>query len=79
MAVQPRRTYEVVYRRRSVGAIKFEHLQVADALMVFPVAIQDINDVSINNLKAWLRLKQIPLGILANFYPASLEFRVLRG
>ena len=78
LAVQPRRTYEVVYRRRPVGAIKFEHLQIASDLMVFPVAIQDINDVSINNLKAWLHLKQIPLGILVNFYPTSLEFLVLR-
>ncbi|MEW5989174.1 MAG: GxxExxY protein [Chloroflexota bacterium] len=76
--VVPRRVYEVIYRGRPVGAIKFEHVQVSDALMIFPVAIQDVNDVGLNNLKAWLRAQKIPLGILANFYPASLEFVVLR-
>lgn len=52
--------------------------RVNDSLMVFPVAVQDINDLSINNLKAWMQVQNVPLGILANFYPASLEFMVLR-
>jgi hypothetical protein len=46
--------------------------------MVFPVAVQDVNSLSINNLKAWMQIQQVPVGILANFYPARLEFMVLR-
>jgi GxxExxY protein len=76
--VLPRQEYQVIYRGRPIGEIKFNHLQVANMVMVFPVAIQDINDLSLNNLKAWMQLQKIPLGILANFYPASLEFIVLR-
>src|SRR5690606_33515673 len=76
--VCPRRVYDVIYRNRAVGAIKFDHLQIEDALMVFPVAMQNIDEVSILNLKAWLRQCCVPMGILANFYPSRLEFKVLR-
>jgi GxxExxY protein len=76
--VLPRREYQVIYRGRPIGEIKLNHLRVNDSLMIFPVAIQDINDLSINNLKAWMQVQNVPLGILANFYPASLEFMVLR-
>lgn len=73
-----RREYQVIYRGRVVGEIKFNHLQVENRVIVFPVAIQGINHLSINNLKAWLRLQKIPVGIVANFYPTQLEFMVLR-
>ena len=46
--------------------------------MVFPVAIQDLNDLSINNLKMWMRVQKVPLAILANFHPDELDFMVLR-
>ena len=78
LEVMPIREYQVIYRGRPIGAIKFNHLQVGDSLMVFPVAIQDINDLSINNLKAWMRVQNVPLAILANFYPDELDFLVLR-
>lgn len=78
LEVQPLRVYEVIYRGRPVGAIKFEHLLVEGSVMVFPVAIQDSDEVSIINLKAWMQEQRVPLGIVANFYPASLEFMVLR-
>ena len=73
-----RREYQVIYRRRLVGEIKFNHIQVGSSLFVFPVAVHDLNSISINNLKAWMKVQQIPLGILANFHPASLKFVVLR-
>ena len=76
--VLPRREYQVIYHGRPIGEIKFNHLQVGDSLMVFPVAIQDINDLSINNLKAWMQVQNVPLSILVNFYPVHLEFMVLR-
>lgn len=78
LSVRPRRIYEVIYRERAVGKIKFDHLQIEDCLMVFPVAMQNIDELSINNLKAWLKHCNISLGIIANFYPTRLEYMVLR-
>lgn len=78
LEVLARKEYQVIYRGRSVGEIKFNHLQIGNTLMVFPVAIQDINDISINNLKAWMVTQNIPLSIIANFYPTRLKFKVLR-
>lgn len=78
LEVLARREYQVIYRGRPIGEIKLNHLQVEDCLMVFPLAISDINEISINNVKAWMETQEIPLGILANFYPQSLEVRMLR-
>jgi GxxExxY protein len=78
LEVMPRREYQVIYRGRPIGGIKFNHLQVGGSLMVFPVAIQDVNDLSIDNLKAWMRVQKVPLAILANFYPDELDSVVLR-
>jgi GxxExxY protein len=78
LQVRPRRNYQVIYRNRPVGEIKFGHLQVNDSVFVFPVAVQDVNDIHIDNLKAWMRLQKIPIGILANFYDTSLHPIVLR-
>lgn len=78
LEVLPRREYQVIYRGQPIGEIKFNHLQVGNSLMIFPVAVQDMNDLNINNLKAWVQIQNVPLGILANFYPGSLEFMVLR-
>ena len=76
--VLPRREYQVFYRHRPVGSIKFNHLQVDASLLVFPVAVQDIEMLHIDDFKAWMRHLGIPLAILGNFYPARLEWRVLR-
>jgi GxxExxY protein len=71
LEVLARHEYQVIYRGRPVGEIKFNHLQVDNRLMVFPVAIENINNLSINNLKAWMQSQKIPIGILANFYPST--------
>jgi len=76
--VVPRRVYQVIYKGRPVGKIQFAHLQIGSDLMVFPVAIQDIGEIKLENLKAWLRHEQIPLGILVNFYPERPELMVIR-
>jgi GxxExxY protein len=78
LEVLPRREFQVIYHGRSIGEIKFNHLQVDNRLMIFPIAVQDLNSLSINNLKAWMQVQRVPLGILANFYPACLDFMVLR-
>jgi len=78
LEVHLQKAYQAIYRGRSVGEINFGHLLVEGSIFVFPVAIQDINDISINNLKDWMRVQRIPLAILANFYDTSLKPIVLR-
>lgn len=74
----PRHVFEVFYKGQSVGQMKFEHIEVAGRLLLFPVAVQSLDEIRIENMKAWLREKGMPLGIVANFYPERLEFMVLR-
>ncbi|MDY7079643.1 MAG: GxxExxY protein [Chloroflexota bacterium] len=76
--VRPRKAYQVIYRNRSIGEIKFGHLQASGSVFVFPVAVQDVADINIDNLKDWMRVQNIPIGILANFYDTSLRPVVLR-
>lgn len=76
--VGAQKAYQVIYHNRPVGKIKFGHLRVCDLAFVFPVAVQHINDVRINNLKDWMRVQNVPLGILANFQDTSLCPVVLR-
>jgi GxxExxY protein len=79
LAVVARRAYSVIYRGRPVGQIKFGHLEVERSALVFPVAIEDLSRLSIENLKAWMAVLGIPVGILANFWPTRLELLGLRG
>jgi GxxExxY protein len=74
----PRRAFDVFYQGQSVGQVKFEHIEVEGKLLLFPVAVQTMDDIRIKNIKAWLRERKLPLGLVANFYPASLEFVVVR-
>ena len=76
--VAPCKSMRVYYKGFDVGEIKFAHLQVTDQLLVFPVAIRDIADIRIENLKDWMRYRHIPLGILANFHTTWLEPVILR-
>ncbi len=78
LQVRPQKEYQVIYHDRPVGEIKFGHLLVNGSVFVFPVAVQNINDININNLKDWMRIQKVPLAILANFYDTSLKPIVLR-
>jgi GxxExxY protein len=64
---------QVVYRGTLVGAIKSRHLRIGDGVMVFPVAVMDIDHIRFDNLKAWMRVESVPLGILANFRAEALR------
>jgi len=74
----PRTEMQVYYRGQAIAEIKFAHLQIEDKLLVFPVAIGDVNNIRIQNLKDWMRHLQVPLGILANFRDTRLRPIILR-
>ena len=76
--VRAEREFQVIYKGATIGAIKFSHLRVEDKVMIFPVAIRDVNDIRLNNLKDWMHIESVPLGILANYYEESLKPIVLR-
>src|SRR5690606_20170603 len=78
LAVQPHREYQVYYHGRATGGIKFNHVRIGSRLMVFPVAVKDLDRIRISNLKSWMQAQKVPLGILANFCSANLAFTVLR-
>ena len=52
LEVVQQQRYQVIYRGRTVAEIKFRHLQVDDSAFVFPVAVEDMSSISIQNLKA---------------------------
>ncbi|MBN2003716.1 MAG: hypothetical protein JXA21_10200 [Anaerolineae bacterium] len=41
--------------------------------MVFPVAIRDVEDIHLEDIKTWMRWQEIQLGILANFDDTHLS------
>jgi hypothetical protein len=69
---------QVFYRGRAIAEIKFAHIQIEDKLLVFPVAIGDVNNIRIRNLKDWMHHLRVPLGILANFQDIHLAPIILR-
>jgi len=73
LAVKANKRMQVTYKDITVGDVAFGHLLVEDKVMVFPVAIGNIQDIHLKNLKEWMRYCQIQLGILANFDAIHLE------
>jgi len=73
-----RKEMQVYYRGRPLTPIKFSHIQIEDRLLVFPVAISNITNIHLYNLKDWMRQLQIPIGILANFQDTRLKPIILR-
>jgi len=76
--VMPCKSMQVYYKGASVGMFKFDHIRVGADVMVFPVAIQDVNDWRFKNLKTWMRREGVKLSILANFYATELKPVFLR-
>jgi GxxExxY protein len=78
LAVKANKRMQVTYKDVIVGDVAFGHLLVEGKVMVFPVAIGNVQDIHLNNLKEWMRRCQIDLGILANFDAVSLDIVYVR-
>lgn len=78
LPVTPQKEMQVIYRGEPIAGIHFSHLRVSNTVLVFPVAVSDINSISFNNIKEWLRVQKIPLAILANFAALSLKPLILK-
>jgi len=71
--VQPLKRVQVTYKDVVIGDIALGHLLVDGKIMVFPVAIRDVKDLHLDDIKTWMRCQEIQLGILANFDDVSLS------
>ncbi len=78
LEVLPRNEFHVFLDAEDLGAIKFNHLQIDNRVLVFPVAVSDPHQLHISNLKAWMRHLNVPLGIVFNFRATHFEPVVLR-
>jgi len=78
LEVTPHRQIVVFYKGNPVGEVKLGHLQIEGNIMVFPVAIQDKRQIELENLRRWMAVQKINLGILANFYAERLELEFMK-
>lgn len=78
VGAEPRKEYHVIFQGESIGALKFNHFVVEGTVMHFPVTIRDVADVSVHNLKDWMRNQGIRLGVLTNFYDTAIRPVFLR-
>jgi GxxExxY protein len=73
IGAEPRKEYQVILQGKSIGSLKFAHFRVEGRLMHFPVAIRDVTDVNVNNLKDWMRHQNVRLGVLTNFHDTAIR------
>jgi GxxExxY protein len=73
LEVKPGKRMQVTYKGVVIGDVAFAHIVVEGKIMVFPVAIGDVNALHLDSLKDWMRLCDIQLGILANLNDIHLE------
>jgi len=78
LAVKPAKRMQVTYKGAVIGDIAFSHLLVEGKILVFPVALHHTHDIHWDNLKRWMCLNDIQLGILANFDAVHLEIVIVR-
>jgi len=71
--VEARKSFQVIFEGEEIGELKFAHFIVEEQIMFFPVAIQHIEDINVNNLKDWIRAHDIKLGLMINFYETAIK------
>jgi len=70
---EPRRRFQVFFQGEPIGELRFNHFIVDGKVMLFPVAVADINSINVNNLKDWMRENSIRLGVLVNFLDTRIR------
>jgi GxxExxY protein len=78
LAVKPTKRIQIAYKGKVIGNIAFANILIEGKIILFPVAIGNVQDIHLDNLKHWLTLSDVQLGILANFDAVSLEVVFIR-
>jgi GxxExxY protein len=76
--VRPLTRMEVKYKDEVIGDIAYDHLVVDGKAMIFPFAVTDIRSVHLDNIKDWMRMNDLRLGIIANFNAVRLQTVIVR-
>lgn len=71
----PIREMSVFHRNMRVGSVKFAHFCVADKVLVFPAAIENVADLKITNMQNWMAHRKMSLGLIANFKEPALAIK----
>ncbi len=64
---QPQRRVQVFFQDWPIGQLKLNHLVVANRVMLFPVAVQHVEQINLDILRCWLRRNDMRLGVVVNF------------
>ncbi len=78
LAVKSAKRIQVTYKNKIIGDVAFANILVEGKIILFPVAIGHIQDIHLDNLKQWMALSNVQLGILANFDAVRLEIVFIR-
>ena len=76
--VQRKQEITISFRDRVLETVPCRLLIVDDKVAVAAVAFQEITAVHRQRMRRYLKLLNLRLGLLANFYPASLEITPIR-
>ncbi len=78
LTVKPAKRIQVAYKNKIIGDVAFANVLVEGKIILFPVAIGNLQDIHLDNLKRWMALSNVQLGILANFDAVRLEIMFIR-
>ncbi len=76
--VQRKQEIAISFRGRVLETVPCRLLIVDDKVAVAAVAFREITEVHRQRLRCYLKLLNLRLGLLANFYPASLQITLVR-
>jgi hypothetical protein len=69
---------QVTYKGTHLGDVPLKHIIIEQKVMIFPMALRDINAMHLDSVKGWLKSCDIKLGIIANFDAVRLQTTFVR-
>ena len=73
ISAEPHHHVQIYLLDEPVGQLNMDHFVVDDRVMLFPVSVTDTDEINLDSLRRWIKLKQIQLGIVVNFYDTRVQ------
>jgi GxxExxY protein len=77
MEIDYQKNFRVIFDEDEVGKIKFNHIIFGTDILFFPVAIIRLDDINIDNIKAWLLYCNMKLAVLVNFWGTTIDYKIV--